>query len=269
MPADTDPSPTDAFRALHAEGTFLIPNPWDVGSARYLAWRGVQALATTSSGFAATLGRLDQQTTRDELVAHVAAITAAVDIPVNVDAERCFAEDQAGVATTVRLLAEVGAAGCSIEDYDPATGEIDELPAALDRVSAAAAEAAEHGLVLTARTERHLYGASDVDTTIERLVAFRDAGAEVLYAPGLRDLDEIGRVVDEVGAPINVLAWPDGPSIPELASVGVRRVSTGGALAWAALGGLKRAVDELLDTGTSAYMADSLPARDRNAALGG
>ena len=268
MRADAEQSTTQTFRALHAEGTFLIPNPWDVGSARYLEWRGVAALATTSSGFAATLGRLDQQTDRDELVAHVAAITDAVDIPVNVDAERCFADDPTGVATTVRLLAEAGAAGCSIEDYDPATGAIDELPLSLERVAAAATEAAEHGLVLTARTERHLYGANDLDTTIERLVAFRDAGAEVLYAPGLHELADIERVVAEADAPINVLAWPGGPSIPELAAVGVRRVSTGGALAWAALGGLKRAVDELLDVGTSTYMADSLPARDRTAVFG-
>lgn len=261
-------APTDVFRALHTDGTFLLPNPWDVGSARYLEWRGAAALATTSSGFAATLGRLDQQTSRDELVAHVAAITNAVTIPVTVDSERCYSDDLAGVATTVRLLADAGAAGCSIEDYDPATGAIDELPLAIERVAAAASEAAKHGLVLTARTERHLYGAADLETTIERLAAFRDAGAEALYAPGLADLGEIEQLVTAVGAPVNVLAWPKGPSVPELASVGVRRVSTGGALAWAALGGLQRAVDELFETGTTNFMAESLSGRDRDTALG-
>ncbi|MGI9614856.1 MAG: isocitrate lyase/PEP mutase family protein [Acidimicrobiales bacterium] len=261
-------APTDVFRALHTDGTFLLPNPWDVGSARYLEWRGASALATTSSGFAATLGRLDGQTSRDELVTHVAAITDAVTIPVTVDSERCYSNDLAGIATTVRLLAEAGAAGCSIEDYDPATGAIDELPLATWRLAAAAAEAAEHGLVLTARTERHLYGGTDLETTIERLTAFRDAGADALYAPGLADLDMIEQLVTALGAPVNVLARPNGPSVPQLASAGVRRVSTGGALAWAALGGLQRAVDELLDTGTTEFMGQSLPGRDRNAALG-
>lgn len=268
MTADPHASRTDIFRNLHGAGTFLAPNPWDVGSARYLEWRGMSALATTSSGFAATLGRLDRQTTRDEVVAHVHAIAAAVDIPVTVDSERCYADDLAGVATTVRLLAQAGAAGCSIEDYDPSTETIDDLPLAVDRVAAAASAAAEYGLVLTARTERHLYGSTDLDTTIERLVAFRNAGAEVLYAPGLTDLSEIGQLVAEVGAPVNVLAYPKGPSIEELASVGVRRVSTGGALTWAALGGLKSAIDELLLTGTSTYTENSLSASDRNRALG-
>lgn len=268
VPAEPNPTATDTFRALHAEGTFLLPNPWDVGSARYLEWRGAAALATTSSGFAATLGRLDRQTTRDEVLTHVAALTAAVDIPVTVDSERCYADDLAGVATTVALLADAGAAGCSIEDYDPATGEIDELSLSVDRVAAAAAAAAERGMVLTARAERHLSGATDLDATIERLVAFREAGAEALYAPGLTDLADIARLVAEVGAPVNVLATPRGPSFDELASVGVRRVSTGGALAWAALGGLEAAIDELLDAGTSTYTARSLSASDRAAALG-
>ena len=268
MTTDPNPSTCERFRALHASGTFLVPNPWDVGSARYLEWRGVSALATTSSGFAATLGRRDQAIERDELVAHVASLTAAVEIPVTVDAERCYADDLAGIATTVRLLAEAGAAGCSIEDYDPATAAIDDLSLAVERVEAATTEAAKYGMVLTARTERHLYGATDVETTIERLVAFREAGAEVLYAPGLADLDQIGLLVSSVGAPVNVLAWPGGPAVPELASVDVRRVSTGGSLAWAALGGLRTAVDELLDTGTSNYLANALPARERNEAFG-
>ncbi|HEX6209003.1 MAG TPA: isocitrate lyase/phosphoenolpyruvate mutase family protein [Actinomycetota bacterium] len=246
------------FRELHAQGLFLMPNPWDVGSARLLAWLGFRALATTSSGHAASLGRLDQHVGRDELLAHAAAIVEAVDVPVSVDAERCFADDPEGVAETVRLIAGTGAAGCSIEDYDPASGAIDPLEVAADRVAAAASAARAAGLVLTARAENHLYGLGDLGDTIGRLRAYREAGAEVVYAPGLLDLDEIARVVREVEAPVNVLARPRGPSIPELASVGVRRVSTGGALAMAAYGSLVSAARELLDAGTSSYLAGAV-----------
>ena len=149
---------TTTFRDLHAEGLFVMPNPWDVGTARYLQWRGFPAVATTSSGFASTLGVLDQELGRDEVVAHVEALTAAISIPLNVDSERCYAEDPAGVAETVRLLGEAGAAGCSIEDYDPAAGGIDTIEVACERVAAAAGAAADTGLVLTARAENHLYG---------------------------------------------------------------------------------------------------------------
>ncbi len=259
---------TDNFRALHAAGTFLIPNPWDLGSARYLEWRGFQALATTSSGFAGTLGRGDMQITLDELLGHVELLCSGISVPLNVDSERCYAEDLAGVATTVRLLAEAGASGCSIEDYDPAEDRIDELSLSVDRVAAAATEAADNGIVLTARAERHLHGGVGLDETIERLVAFREAGAEVLYAPGLTDVADIRTVVESVGAPVNVLAMAKTPPVAELEAVGVRRISTGGALAWAALGGLKVAVDELLDTGTSTYTSASLSGADRGAAFG-
>lgn len=256
-------SKTVTFRELHASGTFLMPNPWDVGTAKYLEWRGVPAVATTSSGFAATLGRSDQVLSRDELLRHVEMIAQAVAIPLSVDSERCYSDDLAGVVETVRLLADAGAAGCSIEDYDPASNAVDELGRAAERVQAAAEESARHGLVLTARAENHLYRFGDLDDTIARLHAFLAVGADVVYAPGLTALSDIARVVDEVGAPVNVLAFPNGPSITELESVGVRRISTGGALAWAAYGGLKRAVDELLSAGTSSYMADSLPSADR------
>ena len=263
---------TDRFRQLHASDTFILPNPWDLGSARYLEWRGFPAVATTSSGFASTLGRNDQHVTRDELLAHVELLAGGLGIPVTVDAERCYADDLAGVAETVRLLADAGAAGCSIEDYNPATGRIDDLAIAVERVAAAAGEAAMHELVLTARTERHLYeqlrGPAALDGTIERLIAFREVGAEVVYAPGLIELDDIARVVDEVGVPVNVLAMPAAPSVGELASVGVRRVSTGGALTWAAYGGLASAVDELLDGGTSTYLTAAVPARCRSQFLG-
>ena len=202
------------FRDLHRSGVFVMPNAWDVGSARLLASMGFPAIATTSSGHAAALGRTDQHVTRDELLVHVEALAAAVEIPLSVDAERCFADDPAGVAETVRLVAEAGAAGCSIEDYDPRSGSIDPIEVALERVAAAAEAAREHGMVLTARAENHLYGLGDLDDTITRLRAYRDAGADVLYAPGLVAADEIKRVVDEIGAPINVLAMRRTPPVP-------------------------------------------------------
>ena len=180
------------FRELHADGIFLMPNPWDVGSAKLLASMGFKALATTSAGLAWSLGKLDMQVARDELVAHVERLAAATPLPLNVDSERCFPDESGGVEETVRLLADAGAAGCSIEDFDPATGAIEPLEVAAERV-AAAAEAAP--LVLTARAENHLHGIDDLDDTIARLAAYRDAGADVVYAPGLRDLAAIGRVV--------------------------------------------------------------------------
>jgi 2-methylisocitrate lyase-like PEP mutase family enzyme len=235
------------FRDLHRDGTFVMPNPWDIGSAQLLAGLGFPALATTSGGHAATLGRKDQQVTRDELVAHAAALSASVDVPLNVDAERCFADSPAGVAETVGLLAETRAAGLSIEDYDPATRAIDPVDVAAARVAAAAEVARDAGLVLTARAENQLYGAGDLDDTIARLRAFRDAGAEVVYAPGLTSLDDIARLVEAVGVPVNVLTLPAAPSIPELASVGVRRISTGGALARVAYVAAREAARELLE----------------------
>lgn len=257
-----------AFQALHESGTFLLPNPWDVGSAKLLEQLGVVALATTSSGFAATLGRNDQEVTRDELVAHVAALTAAVSVPVNVDAERGYATDPAGVAETVELLAAAGASGVSIEDYDPAAGAVDPLDVAVERIAAAAEVCARHGIVLTGRAENHLYGVTDLDDTVARLNAYREAGAACVYAPGLSDLADIARVVTDTGAPVNVLALPNGPSVPDLAGVGVRRVSTGGSLAWAAYGALVTATRELQETGTSTYLARALPRDLRNAAFG-
>jgi 2-methylisocitrate lyase-like PEP mutase family enzyme len=248
----------DRFRALHESGTFLLPNPWDAGSARLLEGLGFPALATTSSGLAASLGKLDQQVTRAELVAHVTAVTAAVRVPLNVDAERCFADAPAGIAETVDLLAGAGAAGISIEDYDPATGRVEPVPAATERVAAAAAACARHGIVLTARAENHLYGVDDLDDTIGRLRAYRDAGADVVYAPGLRTPADIARLVESVSAPVNVLAVPGAPDVAELTELGVRRISTGGALAWAAYGALRDAARELRDSGTTTFRARGL-----------
>jgi 2-methylisocitrate lyase-like PEP mutase family enzyme len=259
----------ERFRQLHAqEGIFVMPNPWDEGSARLLAASGFAALATTSAGFAWTLGRNDQHVTRDELVAHVERMAAATDLPLSVDSERCFADDLAGVAETVRLLAEAGAAGCSIEDYDPATGRIDALGRAAERVGAAA-EAAHAGapMVLTARAENHLYGAGDLDDTIARLVAYRAAGADCLYAPGLTDPADIAAVVAAVAAPVNVLALPAAPSVAELGALGVRRVSTGSLLASAAYGALIAGARELQSAGTSAYARAGLPRDARSGAF--
>ena len=240
------------FRELHGrDGLFLMPNPWDVGSAMLLASLGFEALATTSQGFAWAIGKLDQTVTRDELVAHVAAIAEATSLPLNVDSERLYPDDPGGIAETVRLLTEAGAAGCSIEDYDPATGRVDDVGPAAERVAIAAEAAGD--VVLTARCESHLYGAADLDDTIARLVAYRDAGAAAVYAPGLTDLAQIATVVDAVGAPVNVLALPSGPTIAELESVGVRRVSVGSLLASAAYGALVAGARELLQDGTSRY----------------
>ena len=257
----------ERFRALHTDGLFIMPNPWDIGSARLLAALGFEALATTSSGHAAALGRPDQSVTRDELLAHVEALAAAVDVPLNVDAERCFADDPQGVAETVELIAEAGAAGCSIEDYDPRREAIDTLEVAVERVAAAAEAATRYGLVLTARAENHLYALGDLDDTIARLTAYRDAGAEVVYAPGLLDLADIERLVGQVRAPVNVLALRHGPSIPELAAAGVRRVSTGGGLARAAYGALMAAARELQTAGTSAYLDAAIPGAELEDAL--
>ena len=249
------------FWALHAGGQlFVMPNPWDVGSARLLASRGFEALATTSAGLAWSLGKLDQSVSRDELIVHVEALAKATPLPLNVDSERCYPEDPGGVAETVALLADAGAAGFSVEDYDPASGSIDEVEIAAQRV-AVAAEAAHRlpePMLVTGRAENHIRGVDDLDDTIARLIAYRDAGADALYAPGLRDLDQIAAVVEAVRAPVNVLALPNGPTVSELASVGVRRVSTGGLLARAAYGALLAGAQELLSAGTSTYAAGGL-----------
>ncbi len=247
-----------AFRALHErDRIFLMPNAWDVGSARLLATLGFEALATTSQGFAWAIGKVDQPVTRDELVAHVAELAEATPLPLNVDSERLYPDDPGGVSETVRLLADAGAAGCSIEDYDPATATIDEVGLAVERVATAAA--AKRDVVLTARCESHLYGGEDIDDTIARLVAYRDAGADAVYAPGLTDLGQITAVVEAVGVPVNVLALPTAPPVADLESAGVRRVSVGSLLTAAAYGALVAGARELLDVGTSTYATGRVP----------
>jgi 2-methylisocitrate lyase-like PEP mutase family enzyme len=250
------------FRALHAqEQLFVMPNPWDVGSARLLESCGFEALATTSAGFAWSIGKPDQGVSRNELVGHVTSLAVATSLPLNVDSERCYPDEPGGVARTVELLAEAGAAGLSIEDYDPATGSIDDIEEAAARV-AIAAEAAHRladPMVLTGRAENHIRGVDDLDDTIARLIAYREAGADVLYAPGLSDLDQIAAVIRAAGVPLNVLALPQGPTVAELASIGVRRVSTGGALARSAYGALLAGARELLADGTSSYAEGAIP----------
>jgi 2-methylisocitrate lyase-like PEP mutase family enzyme len=249
--------PADAyarFLDLHSGPTpLLIPNPWDAGSARILASIGFQALATTSSGFAATLGKLDGSITRRQALAHAESIAGATDLPVSADLENCFAHDPAGVAETVSLAAATGLAGCSIEDFTGNTDDpIYDRAQAADRV-AAAAEAAHSGparLVLTARSENYLHGRTDLADTIERLQAFQAAGADVLYAPGISRPEEIRSVVTSVDRPVNVLALPSGPDVSALAALGVRRISVGGAFAYAAIAGLVEAGKEFLESGT-------------------
>jgi len=238
-----------------------MPNPWDVGSARLLETSGFEALATTSAGFAWSIGKLDQSVTREELVTHVAGLVDATSVPLNVDSERCYPDDPGGVAETVALLAEVGAAGLSIEDYDPASGAMDDVAVSAQRVAevAEAAHRLADPMVVTGRAENHIRGVDDLDDTIARLMAYRDAGADAVYAPGLSDLDQIADVVEAVGIPVNVLALPGGPSIAELASVGVRRVSTGSLLAGAAYAALIAAEQELLIDGTSRYAESAVP----------
>lgn len=259
------------FRALHERpGIFVMPNPWDAGSAKLLAAAGFPALATTSSGLALTLGRLDQTVTRDELVAHVATLTAATELPLNVDGEQCYPREPGGLGETVRQVAAAGAAGLSLEDYDPAGRRIEDLATAVARVAEAVAAVREldDPLVLTARAENHIRGVDDLDDTITRLVAYRDAGAEVVYAPGLVDIEAIRRLVDAVGIPVNVLALPAGPSVGELEAAGVRRVSTGGLPAFAAYGALMAAAAELRETGTSGYAAGALTSAALREAFG-
>jgi 2-methylisocitrate lyase-like PEP mutase family enzyme len=265
------PALCQRFRELHErQQVFLIPNPWDIGSARLLESLGFEALATSSSGLAASLGCTDMTIGRDAVVAHVAALTASIDIPLNVDSERCYSETLDGVAETAAQLAQAGAAGFSIEDWRPSTGTIDPTAHAAERVASVVAEAhrGPDQLIVTARAENFLRGFPDIDDTIARLIAYRDAGADVVYAPGLIDINHIKRVVDEVGLPVNVIALPGGPTVAELGAVGVRRVSTGPSLAKAAYGAMVRGAQELLVHGTSTYTSGAVSNDDLKKAFG-
>jgi 2-methylisocitrate lyase-like PEP mutase family enzyme len=242
------------FAQLHRGATpLLIPNPWDAGSAKVLVALGFQALATTSSGFAATVGRLDGSVTVDEAVAHAAAIAAATDVPVSADFENAFADSLSAVATNVTRAVATGIAGLSVEDFSGT--ELYDEGFAAERVTAAA-QAAHDGdarVVLTARAENHIRGNPDLADTINRLQRYQEAGADVLYAPGLTALDDIRAVVSSVDLPVNVLALPGVPDIATLAVAGVKRVSVGGAFSAVALGALVQAGRELLDDGTYGF----------------
>lgn len=248
-----------AFRALHAGEPFVIPNPWDAGSARVLAALGFKALATTSSGFAFTLGRLDGSATLDEVIAHAAALDRATDLPLSVDLENGYGPDPDSTAIAITRIADVGAVGGSIEDYDP-TGGIYPPPQAVERVAAAvaAARGLEFPFTLTARAENHIRGNPDLADTIARLRAYGEAGADVLYAPGLRTAAEIQAVCQAVSKPVNVLAVP-GLSLAELAAAGARRVSVGGSLTWVALRAMVDAAERIRDAGDFSALSARLP----------
>jgi 2-methylisocitrate lyase-like PEP mutase family enzyme len=248
-----------AFRALHEGAPFIIPNPWDAGSARVLTGLGFKALATTSSGFAFTLGRLDGQATLDEVVAHVRALSSATSLPVSVDLENGYGAAPEDAAFAVARAAEAGAVGGSIEDYDPG-GHIYALDHAAERVAAAceAARRLEFPFTLTARAENHIRGNPDLDDTIARLQAFERAGADVLYAPGLRSADEIRAVCEATGKPVNVLARP-GLSMSEIAAAGAQRISVGGALTWVAVSAMAAAAERMRDSGDFSSLAAPVP----------
>lgn len=257
----------EKFRALHErEGAFVIPNPWDIGSARLLAALGFEALATTSSGFAHAAGRLDGSVSRQETIEHCRMLCAATDLPVSADLEKCFADDPAAAAETILLAAEAGVVGGSIEDYsgDPSK-PIYDFALAVERVQAAveAARALDFPFTLTARAENLLRGRRDLDDTIRRLQAFEAAGADVLYAPALTTLDEVRVVTSAVGKPVNVLAPPlKGVTVAQLADAGAKRISIGGALARATIATLLRAGKEMQEQGSFGWTSDLAPAAE-------
>ncbi len=259
------------FRELHQrDRAFIIPNPWDTGTARLLAHLGFEALATTSAGYSFSMGQPDNTIGRDQMLAHVSAIVAATDLPVSADLENGFGDSPEYVAETIRLAADAGLAGCSIEDMtsDPA-GPIYCLEHAEARIRAAA-EAAHRlpfPFTLTARCENYLCGNPDLKDTIRRLQAYQSAGADVLYAPGLPGKDEIAAVVQSLDHPVNVLLGPQGSSLAELSAIGVKRVSVGSALSRAALGAFLRAARELREQGTFTFAADAVSFRDITAML--
>lgn len=253
------------FRALHQrDAAFVIPNPWDAGSTRLLTSLGFEALATTSAGYAFSKGRRDSLTGlgRDEILANAAEIVSATHLPVSADLGDGFGADADICAETIRMASSAGLVGGSIED---ATGDPDnpiyELAHAVDRVRAAVEAARDLPFVLTARAENHLYGHENLNDTIKRLQAFSEAGAEVLYAPGLPDIEAIKLVCRAVDKPVNVVMGLKGPtySVSELEDAGVRRISVGGSMARAAFGGLMRAAEEVRKSGTFTYAAEALP----------
>ncbi len=254
----------DRFRALHETDTaFVMPNPWDAGSAKILTEMGFAALATTSAGYAFSVGKRDSfaSLSRDEILANAAAIVAATELPVSADLEDGFGAAPETCAETIRMACDIGLVGGSIED---ATGDaanpIYPLQDSIARITAAAEAAAGRPFILTARAENYLWGRPDLEDTIARLRAFSEAGADVLYAPGLPDIDAIHAVCDAVDKPVNVVMGLQGRAftVAELAEAGVRRISVGGSFARAALGALHRAASEVLEGGSFTYANDAL-----------
>ena len=259
-----------AFRALHGrDGAFIIPNPWDAGTARLLTALGFEALATTSLGFANTLGRADGSgaVSRAEVLANCAEIVGATHLPVSADLENCYAHEPRAAAEMIRLAAEAGVVGGSIED---ATGDaqqpIYDFDLAVERVHAAAemARSLPFPFTLTARAENFLHGRRDLDDTIRRLQAFERAGADVLYAPGLRDLATIATVASSVTKPLNVVMSPADPTLTaaQLAKAGVKRISVGGALSRLALASFLRAAHDMKEQGRFTWIADTVSAKE-------
>jgi methylisocitrate lyase len=259
----------DRFRRLHESGCFVIPNPWDAGSARILAQLGFQALATTSLGFAWSMGRGDNGVTLDQAIGHFQAIADAVDVPVNGDFEGGFAVEPEAVGANVARAIETGVAGISIEDSTGnAAAPLFDFALAVDRIRAArrAIDASGRGTVLTGRSEGFIAGRPDLDGTIERLVAYAEAGADCLYAPGIRTRDQIVAIVQAVSPkPVNVLLGGPFATVSELAEMGVRRISVGGALARTAWAGFLAAATELAEHGTATNLGQAIPFADLNA----
>ncbi|RIA47672.1 isocitrate lyase/PEP mutase family protein [Dichotomicrobium thermohalophilum] len=255
----SDAESSSAFRALHhRDHAFVIPNPWDVGSARILASMGFEALATTSAGFAFSRGRKDGDVSRDAVIAHCLEIVGATPLPVSADLENGFGDSPEQVAETIALAGATGLAGGSIEDYTRQTdAPIYGFDHAVERIAAAvdAARGLEADFVLTARAENFLHGRPDLEDTIRRLQAFEKAGADVLYAPGLKDLEQIRTVCASVSKPVNVVMGLSGPSfsVAELSQAGVKRISVGSSLARLAYGELVRAAAEVRNSGTFTF----------------
>ena len=248
-----------AFCALHAGDAFVIPNPWDAGSAKVFAALGFRALATTSSGFAFTLGRPDGGVTLDEVIAHTAAIDLATDLPVSVDLENGYGPGPEDAAFAITRVAAAGAVGGSIEDFDPG-GSLYEREHAAERIVAAAEAARDLAFpfTLTARAENHIRGNPDLGDTIARLQAYEEAGADVLYAPGLASVEEVRAVCDAVSMPVNVLALPN-LSVAEIAGAGATRISVGGGLTWVAIDAMAAAATAIRDAGDLSSLAADDP----------
>jgi 2-methylisocitrate lyase-like PEP mutase family enzyme len=263
---DNQASKHQTFRALHERpGAFVMPNPWDAGSARILTALGFEALATTSAGFAFSIGRRDSAAaiSRDAILQNARSIVEATDLPVSADLEDGFGANPLDCSEAVAMAAEVGLVGGSIEDAtgDPAD-PIFEFGLAVERIAAAAEAARKHPFILTARAENFLHGRPDLDDTIRRLVAFEEAGADVLYAPGLPSLEAIRTICSSVRRPVNVVMGLTGQifTVKELQEAGVKRISVGGSFARAALGALVRAAREVREHGTFTYSSDAMPA---------